>query len=386
MLIFVNNSFLRIRFILIAFFYLFVNFLFILKYGEKLNFVSAQIIIYLYISIVLILFFWFYKISKLNKNLLNFTIIYFIVFLTLINIFINPLYLNVDRWSAMEAGIKSIINGEYPYTALDHLGGRTSNLPGLFLIGLPFYFIGDVGLLQVFTFILMVFSLKYIYQNIKHQTLIIILFILSPAYLWEIYVKSDLMSNIILAIILMIWIDHRVNANKLINWKLLGLIVGILVLTRIIIVIPLVLTLSYEFFQTTRRNKANFIFFSLMTMGLLLFITFINCPNFETLQNYNPLLLQGRISPTWLNLSVLILPFVIGLKRSNIKFKLWTSMILMGIPITFAFTESLIKNGINKILFENYFDISYLGMLLPFTVFLIPYDIIENKNENKFLK
>lgn len=321
--------------------------------------------------------------SKYLFGLISFL---FILFLIYINFTINPYSLNVDRWSAMEVGIKSIINGEYPYTAIDHLGGTTSNLPGLFLIGLPFYFIGDVGLLQVFTFILMVFSLKYFYQNIKNQTLIIILFILSPAYLWENYVKSDLMSNIILAIILMIWINHRVNANKLINWKLLGLIVGILVLTRIIIFIPLVLTLSYEFFQTTRRNKANFIFFSLMTMSLLLFITFNNCPNFETLQNYNPLLLQGRISPTWLNLSVLILPFVIGLKKSNIKFKLWTSMILMGIPITYAFIECLIKNGINKVLLENYFDISYLGMLLPFTVFLIPYYIIENKNENKFLK
>lgn len=73
--------------------------------------------------------------------------------------------LHVDRWSAMHVGIEALLNGEYPYTAVDHLGGRTSNLPALLFLGIPFYLLGDVGYLQSFTFLGFAFIIFHNFKN-----------------------------------------------------------------------------------------------------------------------------------------------------------------------------------------------------------------------------
>jgi hypothetical protein len=116
-------------------------------------------------------------------------IIFFITFTT------DGNTLKVDRWSAMDVAIRALLNGEYPYTAVDHLKGRTSNFPGLLILGIPFYLLGNVGSLQVFSFLLLSFVL-YQATNIKQAIFYILLLILSPAFWWEIFAISDLMSNI----------------------------------------------------------------------------------------------------------------------------------------------------------------------------------------------
>lgn len=70
----------------------------------------------------------------------------------------------------MEVGIRSLLSGEYPYTVVDHLGGRTSNFPGLFLIVLPFYLMGSVGYLQVFTFALLSWSIYSFFLQIINDS------------------------------------------------------------------------------------------------------------------------------------------------------------------------------------------------------------------------
>ena len=136
--------------------YIITNSLFIVKYTSRIDDFNAYLITFFYVIFVSIFSLTYIRLDLKNyyKPLFLITSIIFFVFTIYLNIKVDGTTLNVDRWSAMEVGIEALLKGEYPYSAIDHLNGRTSNLPTLIFIGIPFYLIGDVGFLQSFSFLL----------------------------------------------------------------------------------------------------------------------------------------------------------------------------------------------------------------------------------------
>ena len=139
---------------LLAFIYISINGLFVLKYLKRIPSINEWVVFFIYLLFWVIFFKNYYSITRyLNRKLLFYgAVLLFFSFTLLINSYVDGNTLNIDRWSAMEVGIEALLNNEYPYSAIDHLGGRTSNLPTLLFLGIPFYLIGDVGYLQSFTF------------------------------------------------------------------------------------------------------------------------------------------------------------------------------------------------------------------------------------------
>ncbi len=135
--------------------FLFINLLFIYKYGFRQNFISVYLVLIIY---TLISSFFLFKdifkiklIQNLNIKLCFKTFVFLVVtIIFLVTFYTDGNSLKVDRWSAIDVAISALLNGEYPYTAIDHLNGRTSNFPGLLVLGIPFYLLGNVGYLQIF--------------------------------------------------------------------------------------------------------------------------------------------------------------------------------------------------------------------------------------------
>jgi hypothetical protein len=171
------------------------------------------------------------------------------VFLICIHISRDGVRLNSDSWSALGVLIKTVLEGKYPYPVLDHLYNTTSNLPGLFYLGLPFYLRADVGFLQPFTFL--VFSLSIIYSKIKNdkKVFLLLLILLTPSYFWEVIAKSDLMNNGILLLVFISFWEEKFKGNLFKKKYELALTIGFFLLTRIIVIIPLTLFLFSEFAQ-----------------------------------------------------------------------------------------------------------------------------------------
>lgn len=354
------------------FIYLFINELFIYKYGLRQDYINVFILVALYP----ILIFGIYQI--ISNNFLyqkNFKIAFYVLivaFLFLLNNAADPNKLNVDRWSAMNVGIHALLNGNYPYTAIDHLQGRTSNLPGLMLIGIPFYFLKDVGLLQIAIFVTFLYIIESKFKNNKTKFLIISLLLFSPSFLWEVTVKSDLMSNLFLVVFFSIIIWRLIDRNIQINPYFLGILTSVLVLTRMIVLLPIIVLLFPIFIKENFQFQIKLVFSTLLMSTLLIFIAIINCPNFETLKLYNPLNLQAKHTPIWLNILVFILAFILSFKVKNLYSFLKLSFYLISIPVFYSFILSLIDIGWKKIILESGFDISYFGMLIPFLTIIIP--------------
>ncbi len=271
----------------------------------------------------------------------------------------------------MEVSIKALLNGEYPYMAIDHLGGRSSNFPGLFLIGIPFYLLGDVGFLQPFVFLFILFMLTKSNFNPYQKSIILILLIFSPAYLWEITVKSDLMSNIILIIMfIMIW--HLKYFKNYFKYPiLLALILSILVLTRGIVVIPLSIFLFKDFYKSPLKIKLNFLISFITFLSLLIIPIILLSPNYESLKEYNPFILQTRQTSIILQALTLIFAVFISFKIKNIKQVFTWSFNIIFFILFSTFIFYLVKYGVNKSILDSVFDLSYLGMVIPFIIVLI---------------
>ncbi|ARV15574.1 hypothetical protein [Polaribacter sp. SA4-12] len=285
-----------------------------------------------------------------------------------INIFVDGNSINSDRWSAMEATIRGVLNGEYPYKLKDHLGKTSSNLPGLFYLGLPFYLLGNVSLLQPFVFLiisLLIFKSRILID--KKLTLIFLL-IASPAYLWEVIAKSDLLSNIILLVLFLILWDYKFKNNYFKLPFLLSFFCAFFILTRGIVAIPLTLFLFREFLNTSISKKLKFSFGLVFFIILISFPFLLTLPDFEIIKEHNPFNHQTRFTPKWVQIFFIVLPFILAIKIKKIHQVIFQSLILFTLLLFLSFVFEIIDEGFKNTLYKSYFDISYLTMAMPFAI------------------
>lgn len=365
--------------------YLLINSLFVLKYAERIEIIQNYISVVIYMVLVSLAFFLHKKskiflnaIKKMNLFLLGFSLIIFLL-LIFVNLNIDGLSLNSDRWSALEVLIKSVLEGNYPYAVLDHLDNTTSNLPGLFYLGLPFYLLGDVGFLQPFTFLIL--SLFIIYSKIKNdeKVFVLMLVLLAPSYFWEVFAKSDLMSNCILVLLFIsVWLQKFKEHIFKRKW-LLALCSAFFVLTRGIVIIPLTLFLFSPYLQISWKSKISFLSYFLLFLLLISLPVLISLPDIEFIKEHNPFNHQTRYAPKILIITSLLLPFIYSLKvKKNADVFLYSTYILSGL-ILVTFILNCIEEGFSENVYGNLFDISYLSMIVPF---IIVYFIESFKNKN----
>jgi hypothetical protein len=367
-----NNRIYQVVFLL--FMYLFINGLFVIKYGERLKIISEFIILFGYCFLVLGILYLFKKYLKKIQEYRSFIILYWILifvvfcFFIILNFLIDGNSLNTDRWSAMQVTIESILKGVYPYNQLDHLGQTSSNLPSLSYLGLPFYMLGNIGLLQPFVFLGFSFWIFKSNRLKSKKLLIILLLIMSPAYLWEVVAKSDLMSNLLLLIIFIDYWKEKYNENSFQKLEILAFIVAFFSLTRGIVIIPLTLMLFYDFLKLKIRLKFKFVIIFIISLFVLLLPILLVLPEFEVLSEHNPFNHQTKYAPKFLIILSLLSPFFVSKysKSSTNVYKI-TFYVLSFLLIP-AFILNVYEEGFYNNIYENLFDISYLGMIIPFII------------------
>ena len=354
--------------------YILINALFTFKYGSRQNYIDVYILTSLYTILIIIIQILFIKTrfgEILYRNTFYIISILFFFFTIWLNYSVDGYQLNTDRWSAMEAAVKALLNNEYPYSAIDHLNGRTSNLPTLIIIGIPFYLIGNVGYFQSFSFLLFIVLLLRIFDNYKTRLFGLVLLISSASYGWEIYSKSDLISNIILVALFVAIIQKKYDSGKKSDPVLMAILSASLVLTRLVVIIPLALLLVKIFFEYSSRDRFKFTISALLCVVILSFIIFRNCHTFENLKNYNPFDLQNRQLPLIVSVILIIIPIIYSFRIKGLNHLIKSSIVLLLIPIILSFLLTLFSNGIYNSILQSAFDISYFDIVMPFLIIYI---------------
>ena len=176
--------------------------------GGKINYKSF-IILYL---IVLIMFVVFEFIFTYNKGLS-----YFVSF----------------NW------LTNLVNGKFPYN-----NNYAHNLPLLYYIDAPFFLLGNEGIISLFGLILFFILLLRISFTNKELIIRSGAFLLLPIVYYEVVTGGDSLTNAVLIISIIYILGTFVDVDKVnIKFAFLSFLFGAFLCTRIIVVIPFLLSL-----------------------------------------------------------------------------------------------------------------------------------------------
>ena len=230
--------------------YLFINLLFVLKYTQRVTpYYIGVGALYVVVG-VLFLYVIRWSIDHLkNPNYLGWSI--FTVLLAVgvyLQYSIDPYLLQVDRWSAIHFFWDECLQGNYPYAAGTHLGGYGSPFPVWQLFHLPFYLLGNVGISIFFVSALFVWVV-YRFYGAKSLFVVTSLLLFSPAYWYEVAVRSDMITHLLLVSSLVLYL-HNKKISLSNHLYAIACLAGLLASTRFIALIPLAVLYGKSFLQS----------------------------------------------------------------------------------------------------------------------------------------
>lgn len=345
--------------------YLGINSLFLLKYGLRILPLSVVIMVVLtYSGLIYALI----KVSqRLSIRLLVIVAIFLLFTLTVAQCSINPYELNVDRWSAIHNFLHNLFNGIYPYAAQTHLGGYGSPFPVWQVFHIPFYLIGNVGLSFLFGIGMFFDSVRRSFGS-QQAFMALLMLTISPAFVYEIMVRSDLMTNFLVCSAFILYFRHyHITFDK--HCLLLSVIIGLMASTRLSILVPFGIYFLGDFVRISYRRQT----FSVAIILIVFILTFLPFLlwNGEMLLffEYNPFVLQSRQG----NLTdfLLFIPLGIWLAfswRDDISRYAFNTACFMIMLVVVTFVHNMYLHDNWNQLFESAYDITYFNMALPFLI------------------
>lgn len=361
-----NRYWHNIEYSISLFIFISVNILFILKYVGRFNIVYSIIISLLY---SLAIFLFLKNIEKINiqRKLIITFVSLSIISLIVLQYSIDPYELQIDRWSAIHNFIYNLFHGIYPYSAQTHLGGYGSPFPVWQFLHIPFYLLGNVGLSFLLALCLFIHSIYKLF-NYKAALFVFLLLLLSPGFLYEVTVRSDLITNFLFVCAIICYIRH-INVRFEKHWLSIAILCGLMMSTRLSALIPFIIFFFSDYFSSRWKVKITFPVVILLSF-IVTFLPFIFWDgNMLLYFEYSPFVLQSRQGNIYD--FILFIPICIWLSLSwNNDFSKYmsTTAIFLFLFVAITFIHNMYDNSNWNELFNSAYDITYFNMSLPFVI------------------
>lgn len=358
--------------------YWLINVIFIIKYLPRAG-VPAVVGIVVY-SVLLALVYvackkYVHILSERTCNVLSLTAVAIVsaaaVFLLW---YIEPLSINVDRWSALAYFDDALLNGIYPYGVHTHVSdvNYPSPFPFWQYVYLPFYLLGDVGLGQILFLWLTVYCVYGLCRSWRITLIFIVLLFFAPAYWWELAVRSDGLSNTLLVLCVILSMKRYGITLKEHFW-LVALLCGLIASTRMSAVVPMAIYLFNEYVRLPWRRMILFpIVIALIFIGFLLPYIFWDTESWLFF-NRNPLMSQTGESSVLMLLVLVLVGIYVSLRKTDFDYLLFVCGAFMFIFMLVQLSsrvwiEYLAVGQWFNVLEWARFDISYFSLSLPYLI------------------
>lgn len=350
--------------------YLTINSLFLLKYVGRSNQSLAALAVLVYILILAMVFFWRKKHGRffsLSWRKLCVVMAVLLVLLAVMQYAIDPYSLRVDRWSAIHNFIEHLFQGIYPYSAQTHLGGYGSPFPVWQLVHVPFYLLGNIGLSVFPAMALFVYAVAHT-CCVRNACMALLFLLVSPGFLYEVTVRSDLMTNFLLVCAILLLL-RRQGVSLSARWFGMAMLCGLLMSSRLSAVIPFVICYFKDYLQASWRVKVLFpiVMLSVFAATFLPFMMWDG--EMQLFFEYNPFVLQTRQGH--LSDFLLFIPVGIWLSmswRGNTFRLMGHTAVMLVLLVLVTFVHNMYVDGNWDQLFESTYDISYFNMSMPFII------------------
>jgi hypothetical protein len=352
--------------------YQITNILFVYKYAARFSGNPWPfVLIYLVVLNILILF--FYKDHGPVRHTVTGSRIFFLsvialaLLLSVIMLRFNPEQIRVGRYPALHDWITRLLSGRFPYASAT----RPSGFPFLFVLAMPFYLLGDLGFLQVFAFFVYAFLLYIRYgkqDGDRFQSLMLL--VTAPLFLYEIVVRSDLFSNMVIVILFMGYCEGTLHKAKTAALLLIGCTGGLLLATRGIVLLIYVIYFGYIF---RSRIERGLIFTCGVLAGFIATLLPFAAWSWGFFITSGPFAIQTSYLPLGLSVPALVLCIFMAARAKSLT-QVYRSIAFMLFSIVLAaFLISVASNGWSATILGDRFDISYFCFTLPFLLLLLGY-------------
>lgn len=353
-----------------------VNLLFVAKYSLRIGSGVALVAVLGYVAVCVLLYAvvgrWLVPKRRVSTGGLAAVFGGSVAVLASLQMSLDPYSIQVDRWSAIHFFLDRLLSGEYPYLARTHLGGYGSPFPVWQMLHLPFYCLGNVGLSVFVAWGFLTYAVRRFSGNATAMCSTLLM-VFSPAFVYEVAVRSDLMTNFMLvAAIILLLETHGVRLSP--HWKAIAVGCGLLLSTRLTAVVPMGVYYLMEWWRLDGRRRILFVLVVVMVF-VLTFLPFLLWDMNDLLFfKYNPFVLQSRQSHVVD--FMLFVPLAVywamtwtrcgaGLGRVGRLMGNTAYLLLTLVGVTFV--HNMAVSG-NYDLFSSAYDITYLGMSMPFLV------------------
>ncbi|MCE1189501.1 MAG: hypothetical protein LWX56_10195 [Ignavibacteria bacterium] len=275
----------------------------------------------------------------------------------------TPEQSNVTRLPAIKIWLGNLMQGIFPYKS----PVNPSGFPGLFLLAMPFYLMGLAQVLCIFGYVIFIFFLRISERNEKSASTVLLLLALSPMLFYEVMVRSELLLNG--ALLLLLYSITKKNLQKdSISPQFIAAAAGFgfLLSTRLtawpitaILVLPLIGSRLNKFFVFTGISLGVF------ALTLIPFLAW----DYNYFMHSGPFAIQSLYLPGWFMLCAGLFALAVAGKLQAEKESFFFTGVFLFILVAVSFSIHISQNGIFNSLFERpLFDISYFILALPFLV------------------
>jgi len=363
------NNISKLRSYLPLVIYLFINSIFIIKYSVRYS-LSPTILILIYsiivIGVILLLkrkkeFF-----KKLSRSVyFTFCIVTFVL-LTILMFQFDITEIRVSRHAAIQEWLGNFLRGEFPY------GGTAnpSSFPVLFITFIPFKLIGELGLMQMLTYLLFSFYLLKRFTNAPNAKWFIqILLLSSPIYLYEIVTRSELFSNMVFVMLFVHFLLRNESIPEEYQKLIFASVFGGLILSTRMIVLPIYFIFLFYFYRENLKK----LFLLFLGIGIVFLLT--NLPfylwNPHLYIEKGPFAVQSIYLSKVVVLLFLVLAVIIGFKIKSERSLHFATALLLFFIVFSAFITQLSEHTLFELIYKDRFDLAYFIFPLPFLLLSI---------------
>jgi len=272
----------------------------------------------------------------------------------------DPSQIEVGRYPAYEVWITRLFHGEFPYAS----SLNPTSFPFLFLIMIPFYILGDLGLFQIVAFAGFAFAVYRLNRGDPLDPLKrLLLLVTAPVFLYEVVTRSEIFSNMVMLILFLILLEARHRRAGRMGMIGLGILAGLVMSTRA--PVGLVYVIFFGYLILRQQMKYGVVLAAAVLTFLATVIPFLLWDQAYFLQ-YGPFAKQAAHLPTVFLIAALAGSVLLGLwARSTREAYFGAAVVLFGI-VLIAFLRSVGEYGLMASVFGDQFDISYFSFAPPF--------------------
>jgi hypothetical protein len=346
--------------------YLFINIIISWKYSEKINIsgewgVTAYLVFFVLIATVIMSNPIGRFIEKQPRFFYHLLVACLAIILLILMKMFDPAAIDIGRYPALYDWLERLFDGQFPYLSKT----KPSGLPFLFILAIPSYLLGDLGLLQIFSFITFALILDTRFNSIVSKTRIILFLIASPIFHLEIVTRSELFSNMVFVLLLLAIFEKKGREFSFKTILITGLIAGLLLSTRVVVLYIYIIFFGHYFFKKPLKLAQLSLVTAFSFMATL--VPFLIW-DFAYFVHHGPLAVQSIYAPLWFIITTVILAIILGFKvREHNQIYPAIAFMLFGI-VLIPFFIAISEFGIVRAVFYHQFDISYFCFCLPFVL------------------